>query len=347
MMRCRVTNLSLLHIHFALVALQVSIRSCPNLAQMAPWIAASAGVTSSSVCPAVAPVVIDSATALNRFRANRALVSATELGTVVITWSAITSTQLAQVLQGKTVLGELVIENCPQITSLSPALDSLVNVSTRIVIDNLDALTSVTIPMLARTGSGVRIYGLAGTTSIAMPQLQFIGGTLELDSNTAVTSVAFGALRTVNGSLTTRVMRSVGGSVWSTAFGQLVTVQGRLQFWATSQSGASARSALVLPQLRSVGSFWLRETNCLSFTAPVLASIGGVGQSGEFYFFRHPLVTALHFPSLASVSGQITFQNMNMLTNLCQIGLASTGYTFGRAVRWFARSHIASFRTGH
>jgi hypothetical protein len=278
-------------------------------------------------------VVIDSATALNVFRANTTLVSATELGTVVITWSAITSTQLAQVLQGKTVLGELVIENCPQITSLSPALDSLVNVSTRIVIDNLDALTSVTIPMLARTGSGVRIYGLAGTTSIAMPQLQFIGGTLELDSNTAVTSVAFGALRTVNGSLTTRVMRSVGGSVWSTAFGQLVTVQGRLQFWATSQSGASARSALVLPQLRSVGTFYIREISCATISAPVLATIGTMqGQQGRLDLSNLPFTRSLDFPSLTNVTGQIVLNNLATLGTVCQIHLPADGYTYSRAV---------------
>ena len=59
-----------------------------------------------------------------------------------------------------------------------------------------------------------------------------------------------------------------------------------------------------------------------SFSCPALASVDGV-----FYVSNLPVVRTLHFASMQNVTGQMTFDRMPLLGNLCGLRMEASGYT--------------------
>jgi len=119
----------------------------------------------------------------------------------------------------------------------------------------------------------------------------------------------------------------VSGAAVSTGFGSLQMVGGRVTMQQVGWGRPWGRTALVLPELRSTGGLWIREMYSTSFSCPVLARVDGV-----FYWFNLPSVRTLHFESLRSVTGAMSFSNMGVLANLCAIGVPRSGYTSNQTV---------------
>lgn len=334
---------------------------------MPTWIATNASFLGASPCSSIPPVAIETQADFNRFMANSSMAQATELGTVVITWAGINDTQLSAVLAGKTVLGELVLEGLTQVTTLSPALDSLVNITSRLALNSMPALTSVAVPMLASVGGGVRVYGLSQATSISFPNVTSIGGALfvqsnnvatsvsfpavtviggavMLDRNNRLTSVSFDVLSVVNGSMTVNNHNLLSGSALSDGFPQLQTVVGMLQMQSFSVSGSDARSTLTFSRLASVGSLYVRISYVTTVSMPALQMVGGDGEQGRFFFQQLTYVRSLDFPALTTVSGQIQFLNLNAIGNLCQIALPPAGYLYTRNVRLSSNLRLSAMQ---
>jgi len=314
----------------------IVIRSSPNLVQMPLWISQNASSSLSGVqtttCPAVSPVVIDGPAAYQSYMQNGQLTSATVLGSVVITWAQISNTQLANVLQNKTVVAELVLENCGAVTSLSPALDTLTTVTTRLVIDNLPLVSTLAMPMLQNVGSGVRLFNLRRVRTLSIPRLVNMTGTLQVENLIAMTAMQFDTLQLVNGTINLRSLQSLSGGALSTGLSNLRTVVGQLRVWYVSQGGGARQSPFVLAQLVSVGSLYIREMQSASLSMPVLTTVGSPGQSGQFYVSRMPQMVSLSCRVLTRVTGQMTFDTLSILATLCDVWLPQLGYTSTRAV---------------
>ena len=309
------------------------IASCPNLLLMAPWVASSASVSGASNCSALPPVVIETQDDFDTFMQNTALRQSSVLGSVVITWTNISNGQLTAVLGGKVAVDELVLEGLTAVTTLSPTLDSMANITSRIVLDSMSGLTTVGMPSLVSVGSGFRVFGLTRVTSISFPNVTTIGGVMLIQNMNALTSMSFDALSTVNGSLSIYNLALLSGSAMSDAFPQLQTVAGGLTMQTFSISGSDARTTMLLPQVVYVGSLYLRNTYVTAISMPALRTIGGAGQQGLFLFQDMAYVRSLDFPALASVSGQIQLLSLAVLANLCQVALPSSGYLSSNAVR--------------
>lgn len=297
----------------------------PDLTESPQWLTQNASFPGTTECAGLPAVVIHSAADYQAFLANTALMDATALGPVVITWPRMNTSELAVVLQNKTSLGGLIIEGSNEIARLSPALDNLTTVTSGLVLDNLVALTATELINLRFVGAGLRIYRNRRMTHIVAENLETTGGVFLSDLN-AVMDASFDALTTVNGTLAIRSCNLLTGTALTNAFPQLRTVQGQLQLYYVSRSGGTARSALSLPSLQTVGSMYIRELSITSFSAPALVRVGGLGLSGTFYWRGLRYLTTLSAPSLATVTGAMTFQILSRLQSLCGLGLERTGY---------------------
>jgi hypothetical protein len=218
------------------------------------------------------------------------------------------------------------------IASLSgiSTVNSITVTSASITSDQLDALLG----FIVTVSGDVQISGVS-VESVNMPLLQTVGGDLQLISNTAVTTVNFANLTSINGSLIINNNGALLGTAVSDGFAQLQTVVGAVQLYTFSISGGlPARTTLALPTLTSIGSLDVRNTYVSTVSMAALQTIGGSGQQGLFSFRQMLFLRSLDFPSLASVSGRMSFgPTIPMLSNLCQVGLPSSGYASSSAVR--------------
>ena len=218
------------------------------------------------------------------------------------------------------------------ISSLSgvSTVNSVTVTSASITSDQLNALLGSIV-----TVSGVvQISGVA-VASVNMPLLQTIGGNLELISNTAVTAINFANLTSINGSLTITNNGALWGTAMSNGFAQLQTVAGVVTLNTFSiTGGAAAQTTLAVPTLTSIGSLDVRNTYLTTVSMPALQTIGGSGQQGLFSFQQMSFLRNLDFPSLATVSGRMSFgPSLPVLSNLCQVALPLSGYMSSNAVR--------------
>jgi len=129
-------------------------------------------------------------------------------------------------------------------------------------------------------------------------------------------------------------LRALTGSALSDSFPQLLTVADEVIMQTISVTGATAdiQTALVLPQLRSIGSLYMRDMRVTAVLMPSLQTIGGTGQQGLFFFQDLQYVRNLGFPSLTSLSGRMQLINLLVLANLCNVALPATGYLSSAAV---------------
>lgn len=156
---------------------QVLIQNVPSLVQVPQWISTSANQSYTS-CPAsYAPIVIHNQDDFNSFLASSQAASQV-VGPVVITWANITPANLAQVLQGKTSLGGLVLERLAAITTLNGLLDNISTIASDVVIDSMPALTDLSLAALTSTGGGIRFYSNPMLLSVSIPNVTSVPGDL-------------------------------------------------------------------------------------------------------------------------------------------------------------------------
>mmetsp|Transcript_31795 Transcript_31795/g.95555 ORF Transcript_31795/g.95555 Transcript_31795/m.95555 type:complete len:1899 (+) Transcript_31795:340-6036(+) len=305
----------------------ISIQQTAHLVEVPEWMAANASLIGTRACSGLPAVVIATATDFARVSQNLTLMAATSLGPVVIAWPGMSTANLTAVLRGKTALGGLVLTLTPSITTLSPALDNLTAVSGGVVVDNCGGLTQIEMPALATVGGGVRLFSLARLRSVAMPELTSIGGLLYLYNMHAVLAVDFESLRSVNASLYLQYMRHLSGDDISNGFPNLEAVNGTLFMRYVSMSGPQRGSPITLPQLRSVGAWFMQQLYVTAVACPELQTIGGPGAPGTFTWQIMHALRTMHFPSLSLVTGRIRLDRVYTLLNLCHIGLQPTGYS--------------------
>ena len=63
---------------------------------------------------------------------------------------------------------------------------------------------------------------------------------------------------------------------------------------------------------------------------------------GGFYNFNMPYVRSFHFPSLATLSGNIYISSMPMLASLCEFWLPSSGLVSGSTVQLVSLPQLVS-----
>ena len=301
---------------------------------MAPWMAANASLTGSVPCSSFPPVVIEGPSDYQAYMSNATLRGSTALGTVVVTWVNISDAELVNVLANKVALGELVLQGLTQVTAVSAALGRLTSVTTRIVLDTLPGVSAVAAPLLTSVGGGFRVFGLTSATSLSFPNITSIGGDVLFQNNVLATSMSFDSLTSINGSMAMYNIRVLTPAALSNSFSALQTVADEVIIQTLGVAGAAAdiQTALVLPQLTSIGSLYMRDMRATVVSMPALQTIGGTGQQGLFFFQDMQYVRSLDFPSLASVSGRMQLINLLVIANLCQLGLPATGYLSSTAV---------------
>lgn len=305
-------------------AWQMSIGSNnPNLNQMPLWIARNASLQGTVPCSSTGPLIVSSLAEYNAAVGNATFMRLSEIGAMIITWPAISNAQLNTLLQWRTVIGELVIESCTALTDLNSALGSVVNVSTRLVLENLPALQSAVLPNVQRVGGGVWLTNCRQLTVVAMPSLQIVGGSLNFNQIHAVQSAAFGNLTAVGGAMFVRSINSLTGIAFSRGFATLQSVGGLLSILQISRSGGSSGSTISLPSLRSTGGLTLHYTGCAAATFPVLANV-----SGPITLDLNSNMRTITFPRMTSVGGSIRITRMSTLATLCPSFPLLTTYPF-------------------
>ena len=318
-----------------LFPLQIAIRTNPLLAQVPAWIAANATATLltqvTSDCSGLPSVIITSAADYTNY-INSAQLGATQLGMFVVTWVNITDAQLAVALSNKTALAGLALDGLSFVTTVN--LDSLTSdVTSGLAFESMPQLTSISLASVSSVSGGFRISTNTRLITVSAPNVTTVVGDLYIFNNAAATTMDFSSLVNVSGILTLRSLNFLSGAAVSNGFASLQTVGAQLMLYTLSVSGADLRTALVLPALQSVGSLYVHTVYVSRLSLPVLETVGAPGYNGLMYIFNLIYLRALEMPSLQLVSGLITFQNLNILTNLCEIGLPSSGYIWTAPVR--------------
>ena len=289
------------------------------------WIAQNASLSDTTECHVSKPVVIRTKDDYDKYAANSTLVNSKTLGRVIVSWADITDSQLATILQKKTHLQELVIEDCDKLTTMSPALDALVSVDSRLVLENLKEVKSVELKSLNTTGGELLITKLPVVTSMQLPQLTKVGASLTFYNAYRTTTLSAPSLVAVNGSLAVLLMQSVAAETFATGFASLRTVGGNLRITQVSQSRISSRTPLLLPAVTSVGSLTVSTSYLVSLSMPLLQTV-----QSQMILAQNSYIHTLDTPSLTKVGGKITLSRMPALTSLCELSLDKDGFSGGQ-----------------
>jgi hypothetical protein len=302
--------------------------SLPNLVQMPAWMAQSGNRAGMAICSLAPSVLIGSAAAYTAATSNTALMAATELAEVIVTWSAISDAQLATILGTRTVVGEVILDGCTAVTTTAP-LGRLTNVTARLVLEGLTSLTSVHLPALAYVGASIRLVGLSAVTSVSLPALVATGTDLWLYQLRRMVTITAPRLVTVGGALNTRDLWLLSGTNFSLGFPRLQTIGGLATFWNLGARAPLPFTPIVMTALNSSGGMNFRENQRISGVSfPSLVSVGGLS------WYHNTQMRQVNFPLLTSCAG-FTMTAMTVLPDLCGFGsLQPGGYTSTRAVSW-------------
>lgn len=296
--------------------------SVPLLMQMPAWMAANASRSGTTECTGHGPVIIRNQASYNAATANTTWLESTSAGQLVIMWPQITDAQLVALLRPKTRLAELVIEGSTELTSLSPALDNLVNVSTRIVISGNVGLLSVSLPALRRVGASLSLVSLGRAANVSIPALISIGHNLQIQ-NVGISVLDLSALTTVGGGIDMRGMRSLTGPMMRTALGSLRSIVGAFTIRNVAGWGGGTATALVLPALRRAGGINLAESNLQSVSFPALTNI----TNGGIALYHMPALTELYMMQLAAVRGNVRLSVVANMPSICNMSFPVAGFT--------------------
>jgi hypothetical protein len=334
-----------------------SITRCPHLSTVPSWLTATVG-QSATVCSGNAHITIASQADYTAFTVARP--PGTRMGDVVISWPAITDSQLANVLSAHTQVDGLTISGCTALTTISSSvLGSLQSVAGSLVFEQLSAVTSISVPALSSVGGAVRVASCTNLAQVNMTNLTTVGASVQVSRNTRITSIHMGVLTTVSGAfeilysngcrvLNARALRTVGGAFnlqylanlanTSALFPVLRTVGGSLTLrtisystrWGLSGTRAPlGRIPISFPQLVSTGSIamTMNEITSTGISFPQLVNI-----TGGFYLGSSRAVITVELPRLERLTGLLRIQSMSTLADLCLFGnhvfaLTGAGYT--------------------
>ena len=298
----------------------VPLKSVPS------WIAQNASLSDTTECHVSKPVVIRTKDDYDKYAANSTLVNSKTLGRVIVSWADITDSQLATILQKKTHLQELVIEDCDKLTTMSPALDALVSVDSRLVLENLKEVKSVELKSLNTTGSELLITKLPVVTSMQLPQLTKVGASLTFYNAYRTTTLSAPSLVAVNGSLVLLKLQTLAAETFATGFASLRTVGGNLQITQASQTaGINSRTPLLLPAVTSVGALIVSGSYLVSLSMPLLQTV-----QSQMILAQNNYIRIVDTPSLTKVGGKITLSRMPALTSLCELSLDKDDFSGGQ-----------------
>lgn len=276
------------------------------------WIAQNASLSGTVQCSPVNPIFIGSQSEYQGVVQDTTLMSLTEVGSVIITWAGLVDAELDMLLGRRAVIGELVIEGCASLVNVSTALDNVVNVSTRLVFENLTALNSAILPRLERIGGGLWVANCQRFTTIGAPRLQTIGGSIHFNQNPVVQVAAFESLARVGGTMFLRSMSALSGIALANGFNALHTVGGLVSLIQISRSGGNVASTISLPALESAGGLSIHFSLSARASFPLLGNL-----SGTLTFDLNTNMRTVDLPRLFHVGGGLIVTRMTALTNLC------------------------------
>ena len=245
--------------------------------------------------------------------ANATWLESASAGQVVVMWPQISDAQLGTLLQHKTVLAELVIEGSTELTSLSPALDNLVNVSTRLVIAGNTGLLAVSLPALRRVGGSLSLVSLGRAANVSIPALFSTGHNLDIQ-NVGVSELDLSALTVVGGGISMRGLNDVTGPMMRSALASLRSIVGLFAVRNIAWSGRPA-TAFELPALQRAGGLSLAECSFLSMSFPALTNI----TSGGIVMYHLPRLTEFHMMQLAAVRGDVRLSVVANMPSICNM----------------------------
>ena len=237
---------------------------------------------------------------------------------MIVSWADITDDQLAFLLKSKTTIDELVVEDCSKLTKFSPTLDLLETVTSRLVFDNLAGVTSIELKSLTQAHS-LSVINLDKVQTVSFSKLQVVNSSFRMD-RLRVTTIDFGALKEIKESFTIDFCQNLPASQME-GFSALETVGGAIFMRQISMSGTSRESDMVFPKLKSVGSMHIRESGLRSLSFSRLESV-----DTSLNLIRLTGVQQVDFPSITSVGGTISFDQLNILSSLCLFNLDQSGF---------------------
>ena len=238
--------------------------------------------------------------------------------------------QLATLLQRKTTIEGLVIEDNAVLENLSPGLDAVVNITAGLVVSNMPALTEVTLPSLVATGGGLTFVRLPVCLTVSVPILETVGAGARFESAAVLVNVSAPALTVVNGSLAFSQCQRLPGSAISAGFSRLRAVGGQFQIFLTGQHGMTGPAGvLTMARLQSVGQLFIRGNSYSSVSLPVLTRIGsiyGAHTAGGLHLSDCFQLRSFNTPNLQACAGPIWFDRI-ILPSTCNLTLAAVEFT--------------------
>lgn len=180
--------------------------------------------------------------------------------------------------------------------SSSPqGIDSIIaSVANRSIVQNVNIASNiVTTAQLASLLQSVVVVMGSFTvgpaplvTDVSAPLLQSVAADFTIQSSPNLASVTFVNLTTTNTSFIMSGLNALTGSAISDGFPVLATVTASMRLQGFSLTGADARTPLVFSNLGTVGSLTIQQT----------------------------LITAVSMPTLTTVSGALSLNNLNVVS---------------------------------
>lgn len=304
----------------------VKIERAPKLVQSPVWISTNSSWGNLTACLNAPNVVIHTADDFAAFAANQTLLDATELGSVVLTWPRLSNSHLNMILNGKTRIGGLVLEELATISTLVPALSTIENITSGVTIDNMAALQVANFSSITNIGSDIHIYYMPRLQRVSFPNLISTGG-VRIQSTNTLSQLEFPELVNITGSLYINRAYALFGYAISNGFPNLQLIGEELYMYYVSwSSSVEARSIVSFPRLLSVGAWYMRASYISSIFADALTQIGGTDRVSHFTLYDLRNLRTLNMPSLELTSGQFAFTSLPQLTSLCHFRLERAGY---------------------
>jgi hypothetical protein len=183
-------------------------------------------------------------------------------------------------------------------------------------------VTSILFPALKTVGSKLALDKNAKLQKLQFPKLESVGGTLSIASCGAMVTLSAPSLVTISTNLDIQLCPALSTDEFIAGFESLETIKGALTLRQLSIARGLAESDLVLPELQTLGSLYLREMYQLrTISFPRLTTITSTLTLRSAGRLQH-----LDLPSLATVGGDIAFIAVNVLSSLCSIGLEESGF---------------------
>ena len=297
----------------------IRIVGTPTLRQMPAWLAVRAGVAHQQECTGHRPVLVRNAAEYHFHAGNATLVRATAIGPLVVSWSEISNSQLATLLQSKTDVGSLFIERGTALTDVGAALRRVETILGPFTVAGCTNLAVVELPALTAVHGTLTFTGNRGHLTISAPRLTVIGAELRINAN--LLNISLPSLAVVNGSLRLDVRYGpITAAAMSAGLRSLRFVGGYAYFNIWMQGGAFELAALQTVGGNGAGSLGVYDGQFDAVHFPRLTNV-----TGAFTLWRQIRITQFSMPRITNIAGAILFQDLQSLPSLCNFTLPQEG----------------------